>query len=412
MNNKSEILKIWNKYPVFRDLQLSTIITSFTGWSSFIAMLLLLGEITDTGIQFGLLWAISGLAPLCVSLFMGVWIDRLDVRTSIVSSELLKGIFYFGFLLFPFIENSFFNWSLFIALRFITGILTSFTNSNKQVAIPHIINEDDLVTANSLNYTINSFVRLSGAAFGGIIVTFAGPSVAYSLTAFSFFVSAWLIHKHKWNTIRNIQKNNFFNEFQAGTKFIFSNINVTLVILASLTMGMIIGTYNLMLERFNTNIYGLPDYGISILYVAEGAISVYLGYKIAEKKVMFENKSIYGLFYIGIGLSWLIFGLTLNIYQGVIALIFFAFFCSFVVPFERTTMQKEVPATLRGRVFNLWSVVNMFAIQIGALITGIIIDVFGTTWVPMITGIIMALFGILFFFSFNSKKYRKEQVNT
>ncbi|ADC52272.1 major facilitator superfamily macrolide-efflux protein (plasmid) [Alkalihalophilus pseudofirmus OF4] len=395
---KNEVVKIWREYPAFRDIQFSTILTSFFTWSSFIAMLVLLASITETGIQFGTLWAVSGLAPILFSLYLGVWVDRLDVRKSIIAAEIIKSVLFLGFIIIPFIDNMFVAWSIFMVIRLGTGTLNSFTSAAKQVAIPSIVKKDDLIVANSLNYTITSTVRLSGAAAGGLIVTFVGIHAAYFLTALSFIVSAWLIFRNTWKTEEHAEnkERNFKREFAEGLTFAMKNVNVLLILVAALTIGTIIGSYNLMLERFNSQVYNFATYGISLLYLAEGLVSVILGYWIAKNKFLLTKTHIYGIFYSLIGVSWMAFGFTTNIIYGILVLIFFGMFCSVVVPYERTKIQMEVPPHLRGKIFSLWGTLTLAAIQLGALITGFIIDLIGLTYVPIITGFMQVIFGLTF----------------
>ncbi|MFB4258218.1 MFS transporter [Shouchella clausii] len=81
----------------------------------------------------------------------------------------------------------------------------------------------------------------------------------------------------------------------------------------------------------------------------------------------------------------------------------FAAVGGFVVPFERMVMQTHVEANARGRIFGLWNTCSMLSINIGALITGIVIDYIGLAYVPLIVAIFEIILGIVFFVQFKGR---------
>ena len=75
-----------------------------------------------------------------------------------------------------------------------------------------------------------------------------------------------------------------------------------------------------MLQQFVSNIYEAPDHVLSYLYLAEGIVSVIVGYWIASKNLLLNNRIYYGVFYGLFGLAWICFGATTNYIQGMIVL--------------------------------------------------------------------------------------------
>ena len=91
----------------------------------------------------------------------------------------------------------------------------------------------------------------------------------------------------------------------------------------------------------------------------------------------------------------------------------FAVVGAFNGPYERTTMQIEVPIEVRGRVFSIWGTTFSSAIQIGAFITGVIISMLGIRYVPYMTGALEMLLGltiIIFAIKYGGKmNYQKKE---
>ncbi|EFU42983.1 major facilitator superfamily macrolide-efflux protein [Paenibacillus vortex V453] len=414
LKKTNQISLIWRKYPSYKYLTYTNILTGLTSWGSFIAMLVLLNQITDNGIQLGMLWAVSGLAPLMFSFLVGFLVDRFNPKKVIVFSEVFRGILFLGYIVVPLLGGMY-AWILFCLLRFVGGLLNSLATIARQTIIPDLIEEDDLIVANSFNFTITSSIRLLGAAAGGTLISFLDLDIAWMVTSLSFFVSAIISSRITLkNNRKMVSSKNIKKEFVVGIQVIKEQKFVKLVLLAALSGGIIIGSFNLMLEQFVSNVYETKHYGISLLYISEGIISVLVGYWLANNKFLFKNPYKYGYVYILMGLTWTLFGFTEQLYQGAISLMLFAFVGAFIVPFERQIMQTDVPAHLRGRLFGLWNTCSLASIQVGAFLTGVFIYYFGIRSVPILTSVLEVGLGI--FFIFYVKKHivvgAAKQINT
>ncbi|TCP57891.1 putative MFS family arabinose efflux permease [Tumebacillus sp. BK434] len=396
--SRQVVFQVWKQYPAFARFQYSNILTGFTSWGAFLAMLVLLNEITDNGFEFGLLWAVSGIVPMIFNFFSGVWIDRIDVKKSMVIVEILHAVAYFGFVFVPMLDG-YKAWALFLLLRFFTGVLQQFNATARQTVIPDIIKKEDLTVANSLNYTITSAIRLSGASLGGILLTVTGMNALWVVNGAAFFVSAWLLYSASKNfeTERKVSlKKNFGEDFKAGLQLSQKNVWVRMVLTAGVTCGVMIGSFNLMLQQYVSEIYRVDHYGLSVLYVVEGIVSVLIGYWLANSKFMFKKRVTSGYVYALWGLTWVLFGFSQNLWIGALCLALYGLVGAFNVPYERLTMQTEVPAEFRGRVFGLWGSLTTLSIQIGAFLTGVIMTELGTTYVPVVIGLLEVAFGLYF----------------
>lgn len=396
---QSAVFRVWRQYPAFARLQYSNILTNFVGWGSFIAMLALLTDITRSGIALGVLWSVSGILPLICNAFIGVWVDRLSARTSFPVVEALQGVVTLGFLLVPVVHGVIASYGLFLLTRFLLGILGSWSNTARQVVIPDLIPRDDLTTANSLNFTINSIIRLTGASFGGVFLTFVSLDAMWIISSLSFFVSAWWI----WRAVRGIggdkrmkARTGIFREWVDGLRVVATDPWVLMVILTDVAAGVLVGSYNLMLQLFVRNVYHAPEYAMSLLYVSEGLLSAITGYILANLRFLFRTRAAYAVTYAFTGLLWMAFGMTTHLALGMLCLALYAIAASFNIPYERWVMQTAVPGDVRGRVFGMWITTSNVAIQIGAFLTGVILSTLGDHAVPLLTGALRVLAGVVF----------------
>ncbi|MEZ0116964.1 MULTISPECIES: MFS transporter [Heyndrickxia] len=404
MKKNNDIIRVLKHSPDYRKLLATTTVTGLTTWGSFISMLVLLGKITDNGLQLGTLWAVSGLVPIAMSFILGGLIDRMDTKKIIVVSELLKSPLYALFILVP-VFDGWAAWIFFFVIRFFIGVLSSLTAVARQTIIPEIMEEEDLIIANSLNFSLNSLIRLIGAASGGVLVTLLNLNVFWILTSLSFIyagITMWTLNLK--NSQIKPKERNFLSELKIGLSVVKKQIYIRYVLLFALTGGLIAGSFNLMIQQMVNHIYHVPPIGISMLYVGEGLTSVILGLWIANNKIFFKNIHRYGYSYILMGLTWAVFGLSNNLFEGTFIMVLHAFVGGFIVPFERHVMQTHVESNLRGRVFGLWNTCSMVSVQFGAFLTGIIIQYLGLRSVTPLAALLEIVLGIVFFFRFRGKK--------
>lgn len=403
MSKKSEIIRILKENRNYRHLLLTTTISGLATWGAFIAMLMLLSEITETGVQLGALWALSGIVPLFMSFGLGGIIDRFHTRTVLIVSEWVRAPLHALFILVPFFDG-WLAWTLFFIVRFVIGVFNSLNAVARQTIIPEIIKGDDLIVANSLNFTLTSTIRLIGAATGGMVITLIDPNYFWVLASIAFVISAVLVSRLQVKREKvKPKERHFIKELKVGLTIAKNKVFIRYVLLFALTGGLIIGSFNLMLQQMAVITYDMPAIGLSLLYIAEGATSVALGIWIANRKFMFVKIHTYGWIYILMGATWALFGFTQTIHQGMFVIFLFAAVGGFVVPFERMVMQTHVEANARGRIFGLWNTCSLLSINIGALITGMVIDYVGLAYVPLTVAIFEIILGIVFFVQFKGR---------
>ncbi|MGP4072919.1 MFS transporter [Piscibacillus sp. B03] len=387
---------LYKKYPAYGLLQVASIMTILTNWAAFLAMLVLLDRLTESGLAFGSLWAVSGLIPLILGYFSGVWIDRLNVKKLIVVTEITAAI-GFGFFLVMFSTPGDWQWVVFLVARLFILLSGNINGTCVQTVIPDIIEKEDLVKANSFSFSLNNVLRLTGASLGGVLLAVSSLEFVFLLNVITCLVAALLSYqatKYFETPEKTVARKNYLLEFKEGITQINVNKWVLSVVVAAIFSGIIIGNFNLMLQQFTAEVYQEEDYILSYLYVAHGVVAFIVAYTLAKRNFLFKNRVYYGLNYMLFGLIWMCFGLTSNYIQGMIVLILFGIVGAFNGPYERTTMQHEVPDHMRGRIFATWQTTYSLSIQLGAFLSGVIITVFGLRWVPIITGMMEILLGV------------------
>lgn len=392
MKSTSGVLLLWRMYPAYRNFQLSLILTGLANWSSYLAIIVLLEKITTSGTQLGVLWAISGIAPLCLGALTGVWVDRSLTPKNLVIIEVLRGCLLGSYLVIP-LEVSWTSWLIFFGVQFIYGILTSFVSASRQAIMPTLVRKEDLHIAGSFQISIYNVVRFVGASLGGVLLAWSGMEICWMLSSGSFFLSAWLIGATKIEIIsKRTEQRNIFLDWKEGWKVARQNGWIVLILSSGVVFGMIIGSFNLTIQAYNREVYGLSEYGLSLLYLVEGITSTWVTLWIANRNIQLSSAISYGYFHLAIGLSWIFFGFSVQIWQGMFLLMIFACSGAFIGTFERNVLYSQVERTFLGRIFGLWFTISQLSIQLGVLLTGMIRDQLGLSYVCGIIGAIYLLY--------------------
>jgi MFS family permease len=137
--------------------------------------------------QMGLLGAFEFAPFLLLSLFAGVWVDRLKRKRILILSDLGRAI----------LLGSIPVAALFAVLRIeqlylvalLTGVLTVFFDVAYQAYLPALVNRDQLIEGNSKLEVSRSVAQIAGPGVAGALVQLVTAPVAVAVDAVSFVAS-------------------------------------------------------------------------------------------------------------------------------------------------------------------------------------------------------------------------------
>jgi Na+/melibiose symporter-like transporter len=138
--------------------------------------------------EMGLLGTLEFLPFLLLSLFAGVWADRLPRRPVLAISNLGRALAlgtiplaaWAGLLTMPYLY----------VVAVVVGVLTVFFDVAYQAYLPALVGHDHLVEGNSKLEASRSVAQIAGPAGAGWLVQLLGAPIAIALDAASFLVSS------------------------------------------------------------------------------------------------------------------------------------------------------------------------------------------------------------------------------
>ncbi|CAI2717649.1 MFS transporter [Nitrospina watsonii] len=175
----------------FRNLWYAQVVSELGDWLNSIAIFALVLKVSGTGMAMATAMMAKLLPIFFVSPLAGVLIDRMNRRTIMMVSDLLRFVVVLGFLL---VEDANDLWLLY-TLAVVEIALAGFFEPARSAVIPSLTTREDLVTANALSGSTWSVMLALGAALGGALVSLFGIKTAFVIDACTFLVSAWFVSR-------------------------------------------------------------------------------------------------------------------------------------------------------------------------------------------------------------------------
>jgi DHA3 family macrolide efflux protein-like MFS transporter len=175
----------------FSAMWLSQVVSSLGDRIHQIALVFLVARATNSSpLALGLVFAAITVPSFLVGPFAGALVDRWDRKHVMVASDLIRAAIV-GII--PVASGL--HVGLVVALVFLLAAVSSFFRPARAAALPRVVPEEDLLTANSAMWVADTASDLVGYGLGGLFVAFLGSSLALAfwLDGASYLASAALV---------------------------------------------------------------------------------------------------------------------------------------------------------------------------------------------------------------------------
>ena len=193
----SHLLRI----PAFRHLWLGQAISQLGDAFYYVSFMFMVQKVTGSITMVGFVGVCETAPFLLFSLYGGVVADRLNRKTIMLASDMLSGLTLCALAALVMVLGKPPVWSLMLT-PFILSTVRSFFMPAKNAAIPALVPEDALLSANALSSITQSVVpMISLSLSAGVLSFFYEKSAqmflvtAVMLNSLSFFGSAFYIAK-------------------------------------------------------------------------------------------------------------------------------------------------------------------------------------------------------------------------
>jgi MFS family permease len=365
-----------------------------------IALAFLVLGLTNSPVAVAFVFVAATLPNLLLSPIAGTYVDRWDQKDVMVASDLLRAAII---LLIPIAAVT--NILVVYPLVFAVTSISIFFRPARVAALPRIVREDELLTANSAMWIGETIADVVGYPLAAVFVAFLGSALplAFWIDAATYASSAALIASIVLPPVRRQTREgesrpSVWADLRAGYRFLRNETtllaNTVQATVAQFTLGVLIA----LTPYYATGIvagqtikpeaaYGFLETAIGIGNLIGGfAIGIW-GARFARGKTVIVGYAVWGACIAALALTGnLALAIGLMFGSGVANMIF-------VIP-SQTMFQERTPAEMLGRVVGFRFALVFGSMTIAMAVSGLLASVVGAAVVIGIFGLMTMLAGL------------------
>ena len=365
-----------------------------------IALAFLVFAVTGSPLAVAFVFVAATLPNLFLSPIAGTYVDRWDQKDVMVVSDLLRAAII---LIIPIaaVTNVLFVYPLVFAVTSIS----IFFRPARVAALPRIVREDELLTANSAMWVGETIADVIGYPLAAIFVGFLGTALplAFWIDAATYAASAALIATIVVPPLRNAdmppeERPTVLADLKSGYRFLRNETvlfaNTLQATVGQFTMGIMTAltpTYALTIAASHsvsgTTAYGFLETALGVGNLVGGFVLGVIGTQLARGRTVILGYAVWGVCVTLLALSGnlpIALGLMFGI--GVANMVF-------VIP-SQTLFQERTPPDMLGRVLGFRYAIVFGSMTIAMAVGGLLAQFVGVEAVFAVFGLMTMFAGL------------------
>lgn len=353
--------------------------------------------------------------------FAGVFVDRWDRRTTLFYCDLFRGLLV---LAIPFLFIYRQSMVPIYAIVFFVFCFSRFYVPAKMSIIPDLVEDHNLLIANSLVSTTGMIAAVLGCAIGSFLIEVFGSRNGFVIDSITFFLSGMIIFSMTIPKRIKITKEkiletgkdlvgplrkSIWEEIREGFQYFIQHKEIRFIIDMMFVLLSAAGAVYVVIIIFIQKAFDSVTKDLGILAIALGA-GLFVGALAYGKwgKKFRWYKTIFFCLTMG-GLMLIAFSLVVHHYPNLLFAILIAFFWGMVIgPIfiaSNTIVHLVSDENMRGKVFSALEIVIHFAFLVSMLLSSWLSERIETVYILVSVGILIAGVGIV---GFVRAKHHKE----
>ena len=341
----------------------------------------------------------------------GVFVDRWDRKTTLFVCDLARGCVV---LLIPFLFIEYDSMIPIYCIVFLVFSFSRFYVPAKMSIIPDLVDEYNIIQANSLVTTTGMIAFVLGAALGGFYVEAHGSRNGFILDAGTFFASAAFlfsmripkeikrdvqdIKEHK-DEIQSKIKGSIWQEMVEGFRYLKNHTEIRFVVSMMFVLLAAAGSVYVVIIVFIQESFQTVTKDLGILAICLG-VGCFLGVliygKIGKKERWMET--IYVCLFGG-GLMLMIFAAVVhfwtNLWVAMALSVMWGMVIGPVFIASNAVVQLVSSEEMRGKVFSALEIVIHLAFLLAMFISSWLSGLVGSVWILVGVGAIIMCVALL-----------------
>jgi len=376
-------------------LWLGQLISNFGDTLHYIALVVLVFQLTGRGLAVSGLVAAEIVPVLLLGPVAGVVIDRFNRKNVLIVSDVVRALLALS-LVWP--QGT---WHAYLVAAGLAAGNTFF-NPTVQAVLPSLTTEDQRLAANSVAWSTGRLVQIIGAAVAGGLIALVGTDAAFLFNALTFAVSALCIAAvpipaRAGEIAAGLKRGlgNYLAAAREGLAYATRDRLVSRLLIVQSLASFAVGATGAMLIVLAEVHLRLPPAGFAWLIGAIGAGAL-LG-PLIPNSLARDYRDARWLFipYIIRGAGDLLLAIFTPLPVALLLMFIYGLNTSTGMVVFSSTVQGAVPDAMRGRVFTLldvsWNAMRLLSLAAG----GVVVDQWGVQPLFWAGGSLLAAAGVL-----------------
>ncbi len=394
--------------PSYFPLWLSQLVSNFGDTLHYIALVVLVFDLTGRGVAVATL-AVAEIVPvLLLGPLAGVVIDRFARKPILIGADLARAALALSLIWPQGAEHAY-------VVAAGIAISNTFFNATAQAVIPALTTEEQRLAANSVAWSTGRLVQIIASATAGGLIALVGTDATFGINAATFVVSALLIIRlpipaHAGQVAADAKRGlgSFFGDARAGLRYALRDRFVSRLLIVQSLASFAVGATGPLLVVLSERHLGLAPSGFAWLIGAIG-VGALLG-PFIPNLLADDYRDARWLFvpYVIRGVGDVLLAVFTPLPVALLIMFVYGLNTSTGNVVFRSTIQGAVPDAVRGRVFTLldvdWSALRLVSLALGA----VLVDAVGIRPVFWLGGALLVLSGALGLALLGDHDFRRE----
>lgn len=382
----------------FRNLLIGQFVSQLGDGLLYLSLVIMLNRLFSAGgaeTAIGLLMICQTAPRVIFGLLSGVYVDRLDRKQLMIIADVARGVIVLACLLVSRPEDA---WVYYVSAA-LWSALSSVFGPAKTASLPHLVDKEHLLVANTLSQTSFIIAMTLGTASSGLLIgAFDSAVPAIVIDALSFFVSAAFIATLPLPTTMTDKHDQraaqVWAELKEGLAFV-AHRRVLVGAMLGFTLTMLgLGAINVLFVPFMVNDLRVNEAYVGLIDLTQMLGMVAINMYIARLVARFSAAQIFGVGMLGLGVSIGAAGLVqeagwlfpLSVVWGVT-----------IAPVQASasTIVQSVPDHIRGRTSSATETVVGVANVVSMALAGFAGSAIGVRMTFVLGGVIAGLGGLV-----------------
>ncbi|WP_420208154.1 MFS transporter [Candidatus Electronema sp. JC] len=365
----------------YRRYWLSGSISQIGDWFNYIAIFVLLSQLTGSGKAVSWFLIAKHLAPALFGPAAGVIADRYSRKAILISCDLIRAALVLGYLL---VEDKSQVWLIYL-LAFTQEAVWTFYNPARQASLPNLCSKEELGIANGLSGASWSVMLAVGAALGGFLTAHLGWQAAIIADSLSFLLSsavmtAVVLPHHERATepaAFSIGRLTGWHDLREGFLYVRSEPKIAALLLIKSGWALAGGVL-VMLAVFGEQVFGAGGEGgkSGILFSMRGlgaAVGPILAWRLVGESEAAMRRAVGAAFFLS-AVAYLFFSQAPDMLWAALWVCCGHAAGSVQWVFSTTLIHRSVEDRFRGRVFSAEMAMLTLVMSLSIWLTGAAMD--------------------------------------